>query len=108
MVTWPGESRLGIVSLRSSCAVNPLAAHAATPNEPLPNGRNCVADVLGLPSTTFDRETTPPTSVEKAPFCQAVVTVAASAGVPEPSATANTGARQTAAAAAPNRNILGR
>jgi len=36
--TWPGESRLGMVSLRLSCAVNPFAAHSATPSEPLPSG----------------------------------------------------------------------
>src|SRR4051812_39039020 len=106
MFTWPGESRFGMVSLRLSCAVKPFAAHAATPSEPLPNGRNCVAEELGRPSTTFDRETIPPTFVENAPLCQAVVTVAALAGALGPSVTANTGARQTAAAA--NRNSLER
>src|SRR4051812_42561954 len=100
MFTWPGESRSGMVSLRLSWAVKPFAAHAATPSDPLPSGRNCVAELLGLPSTTFERETIPPTLVANAPFCQAVVVVAAAAGVLEPSVTANTGARVTTAAAA--------
>ena len=43
MFTWPGDSRYGIVSLRFSCAVNPFAAHAATPSEPLPSGIDWLA-----------------------------------------------------------------
>ena len=46
--TWPGESRLGMVSLRLSCAVNPLAAQAATPSEPLPSGSDCVVGGVRL------------------------------------------------------------
>src|SRR5437763_7946668 len=81
MVTWPGDSRFGMVSLRFNCAVNPFAAHSATPSEPLPNGRNCVFVEFAFPMTTFDRETTAAVSRAKAPLCQAVVTVAAAAGV---------------------------
>src|SRR3954462_6433940 len=106
MFTWPGESRSGMVSLRLSWAVKPFAAHPATPRDPLPSGRNCVAEVLGRPSTTFERETIPPTLVENDPFCQAVVRVAAFAGVLEPNATADTAVRETAAAAALNRHSL--
>src|SRR5689334_22821511 len=98
MVTWPGESRFGMVSLRLSWAVKPFAAHSATPSEPLPSGRNCVAEALGRPSTTFDRETMPPTSVTNAPFRQAVVAVAAPAGVPGPATTPTVDARITTAA----------
>src|SRR5579884_1046604 len=108
MFTWPGESRLGIVSLRLSCAVKPFAAQAATPSEPLPSGRNWVAEVLASPMTTFERETIPPMFCEKAPFCQAVVVVAAAAGVPEPRAIASGGASESAVAAAASRSSLGR
>jgi hypothetical protein len=81
MFTCPGERRFGIVSLRLSCAVNPPAAHAATPSEPLPSGKDCESARFGRPSTTSERETTPPTSVENAPCCHAVVSVAAAARV---------------------------
>src|SRR5690349_4201064 len=108
MFTCPGESRFGIVSVRLSCAVNPFAGHSATPSEPLPSGRNCVAAVYALPITTLERETIPLTFCAKEPFCQAVVVVAASAGVPEPMATARGGARENTAAAATNRDNLER
>ena len=45
--TCPGDSRYGMVSLRFSCAVNPLAAQAATPSEPLPSGSDWLAAVFG-------------------------------------------------------------
>ncbi|HEY7812703.1 MAG TPA: hypothetical protein VIC62_05660, partial [Nakamurella sp.] len=77
--TWPGDSRLGIVSLRLSCAVKPLAAQAATPSEPLPSGSDCEPAVFGWPRKTSDRDTTPPVLTEKAPFCHAVVPEAADA-----------------------------
>ena len=60
MSTWPGESRLGMVSLRLSCAVNPLAAQAATPSEPLPSGSDSESVVFGWPRTMSDSDTTPP------------------------------------------------
>ena len=87
-----------MVSLRFNCAVNPFAAHAATPNEPLPNGKNCVADEFGLPNTTFERDTIPPTFDENTPSRQAVVVLAACAGVPAPTATANAEVRHMTAA----------
>jgi hypothetical protein len=80
MFTWPGDSRDGIVSLRFSCAVNPFAAQAATPSEPLPSGSDWLSAVFAAPSTMSDSETTPDGLSENEPFCQAVVTVAASAG----------------------------
>ena len=55
----PGDSRSGMVSLRFSCAVNPPAAHADTPSDPLPSGRNCDGELFGWPSTTSERDTTP-------------------------------------------------
>lgn len=69
-----------MVSLRFNCAVNPFAAHSATPRDPLPNGRNWVFAVFGLPMTMSDLETTPAVSSPKAPSCHAVVTEAAAAG----------------------------
>ena len=46
------------MSLRLSWAVKPLAAHAATPSEPLPKGRDWDDALFGCPSTTSERETT--------------------------------------------------
>src|ERR1700722_2564394 len=80
MFNCPGDSRYGIVSLRFSCAVNPFAAHAATPSEPLPSGRDWLDAVFASPSTTSDSATTPAGFSENEPFCQAVVAVAATAG----------------------------
>ena len=76
----PGDSRYGMVSLRFSCAVNPPAAQAATPSEPLLSGSDWLAAVLGWPSTMSERDTTPAGLTEKEPFCQAVVRLAATAG----------------------------
>src|SRR3954470_9334423 len=104
MFSWPGESRFGMVSLRLSCAVKPLAAHAATPSEPLPSGMNWVAEVLGRPSTTLARETIPPTFRANDPCCQAVVAAAGLAGLAGPMAAASAGARKTTAAAAARRD----
>src|SRR6202020_3445413 len=90
---WPGESRLGMVSLRLSCAVNPPAAHSATPSEPFPSGSDWESEVFGWPRKTSERDTTPPVFSEKAPFCQAVVLVAAdAAGVPPRAAGTSTAA----------------
>lgn len=36
MTTWPGDNRLGMVSLRLSCAANPFAAQVATPVQDAP------------------------------------------------------------------------
>src|SRR6202020_1545925 len=100
---WPGESRLGMVSLRLSCAVKPPAAHAATPSEPFPSGSDSESVVFGWPRKTSERDTTPPVFSEKAPFCHAVVSEAAdAAGVPPRTAvtrTAATAIRQAAALA---------
>src|ERR1700690_463966 len=72
-----------MVSLRLSCAVKPPAAQAATPSDPLPSGSDCESRVFGRPRKTSERDTTPPVFSENAPFCQAVVLVAAdAAGVP--------------------------
>jgi hypothetical protein len=71
--TCPGESRSGSVSLRLSCAVNPFAAHAATPRDPLPSGSDCASLTFGCWITMSERLTTPPTSSANAPSCQAVV-----------------------------------
>ena len=91
--TWPGESRFGMVSLRLSCAVKPPAAHAATPSDPLPSGSDCESGVFGWPRKTSERDTTPPVFSEKAPFCHAVVLVAAdAAGVPPRAAVTRTAA----------------
>ena len=68
------------MSLRFSCAVNPFAAHAATPSDPLPSGSDWLSEVFGAPSTMSDSATTPDGFNENEPFCQAVVTVAAAAG----------------------------
>ena len=77
--TCPGESRCGMVSLRLSCAVNPPAAQAATPSDPLLSGRNCDGELFGAPITTSERATTPAVFREKAPLLQAVVRLAAAA-----------------------------
>ena len=68
------------MSLRFSCAVNPFAAQAATPSEPLPSGSDWLLAVFAAPSTMSDSDTTPDGFSENEPFCQAVVTVAAAAG----------------------------
>src|SRR5258708_815403 len=68
-----------MVSLRLSCAVNPFAAQAATPSEPLPSGSDWEFPVFGRPSRMSERETTPLVFTEKAPLRQAVVTAAADA-----------------------------
>ena len=57
-----------MVSLRLSCAVNPPAAQAATPSDPLLSGRNCDGELFGAPSTTSERATTPAVFREKAPL----------------------------------------
>src|SRR5580698_689682 len=92
-----------MVSLRLSCAVNPPAAQAATPSDPLPSGSDCESAVFGWPRKTSERDTTPPVFSEKAPFCQAVVLVAADAGRVPPRTTATrtaaTAIRQAAALA---------
>ena len=90
--TWPGESRLGMVSLRLSCAVNPPAAQAATPSEPLPSGSDWESVVFGWPRTTSDSDTTPAGLTENAPFCQAVVLEAADATRAPPRAATRTAA----------------
>src|SRR5690349_19977627 len=92
-----------MVRLRLNWAVKPFAAHSATPNEPLPSGRNCVAELLGRPSTTSERDTTQPTSRMNEQFCQAVVAAAGAAWPAEPMATVRTGPRETTANAAVNR-----
>ena len=40
-MTWPGERRVGHVSVRLICAVKPFAAHTAAPSWPLPSGISC-------------------------------------------------------------------
>ncbi len=107
MFTWPGDSRYGIVSLRFSCAVNPFAAHAATPSDPLPSGIDWLAAVFAAPSTMSDSATTPDGFSENEPFCQAVVAVAATAGWIEP-ATATGAAIASPAATAKRRDSLNR
>lgn len=79
MFTCPADLRPGSVSERLSCAVNPFAAHAAVPSEPLPRGSDCAPAEFGLPSTMSDRRTTFGVSTWKLPFCQAVLAVAAAA-----------------------------
>src|SRR5258708_21039268 len=104
MFTWPGDSRYGIVSLRFSCAVNPLAAHSATPSDPLPKGSDWVSALFGRPRTTSDRETTPPVFIWTSPFCHAVVTLAAAArGARLPVTTSGTATNKAAAAAGSRR-----
>ena len=56
------------------------------------------------PSTTLDPETTAATFSENAPFCQAVVTVAARAGVAEVAASTAGGTTERAAAAMTTRS----
>ncbi len=97
--TCPGESRYGIVSLRFSCAVNPPAAQAATPRDPLLSGRNCDGELFGAPSTTSDRPTTPAVFRENAPPLQAVVRLAAAAGWTVTAMSASGAASNSAAAA---------
>jgi hypothetical protein len=93
------------VSLRFSCAVNPFAAQAAAPSEPLPSGRDWLLAVFAAPSTTSDSDTTPDGFSENEPFCQAVVAVAASAGWTE---TATGTAIASPAAMARSRGSLNR
>ena len=101
--TCPGDSRLGMVSLRFSCAVNPPVPHAATPSEPLLSGRNCDGELFGAPSTTSERDTTPAVFRENAPFCQPVVRLAAAAGRLRLPVTSSDVARNSAAATNRNR-----
>ena len=84
MFTWPGDFRAGKVSSRLSWAVNPFAAHAATPSEPLPSGRNWAAEKFGCLMTTSERLTTPAVFSANEPSCQAVVTAVAAAAGREP------------------------
>jgi hypothetical protein len=51
----------------------------------------------------FERETTPPVFTEKAPFCQAVVAVAAEAGCESPKATVRSEAVMAVAVLAANK-----
>ncbi len=95
MVTCPGDLRSGIVSERLSWAVNPFAAQAATASEPLPSGIDWSPLWFGWPSTMSDWLTTPSGSSWNAPFCQAVVAVAAAAACELAAASPNTGSSTT-------------
>src|SRR3954452_15823942 len=57
IVTWPGERRVGHVSVRLIWAVKPPAAQTAAPICPLPSGISCAACVGGDPTTMFARRT---------------------------------------------------
>jgi hypothetical protein len=61
--------------------------------------------VFGLPRNTSDRDTIPPTFSENAPFCHAVVPVAAKAGEAPLLTTASSGTTKAAVAAAANERM---
>src|SRR5262249_7578149 len=78
----------GNVSTRFSCAVKPLAAHAATPNTPLPRSIDCLGCSGGCPSTMFERRTRFAVSTLNLPPLHAVVGPAAQAPGAAPAANA--------------------
>src|SRR3954470_2256663 len=78
MTSCPALRWLGSVSARLSCAVKPLAAHAAIPKDPFPRSMDCLGRVGARPRTMSDRRTRLDVSTWNAPPLHAVV--AASAG----------------------------
>src|SRR6478736_744072 len=93
MTSCPALRWFGSVSARLSWAVNPLAAHAATPNEPLPRSIDCLGNAGARPRTMLDRRTRFAVSTLNAPPLHAVV--AACAGPPAAAAHISTASRPT-------------
>jgi hypothetical protein len=79
-VTWPGERRVGHVSVRLICAVKPFAAQTAAPICPLPSGISCDACAGGAETTMFARLTRFGTSTSNALPIHAVDGAACAAG----------------------------